>query len=93
MPEVPGWLVFNGLVMAPAAAFALSLAPKFIPAPQVAMFFLLETVLAPIWVWLIFSETLTPATLVGGSIVLLAIAGHSFFQLRRHSTSRRTKPT
>lgn len=92
MPEVPGWLVFNGLVMAPAAAFALSLAPKFIPAPQVAMFFLLETVLAPIWVWLIFSETLTPTTLVGGSIVLLAIAGHSFFQLRRHSTSRRTKP-
>ena len=36
--------------------FALSLAPRYIPAPQVAMFFLLETVLAPIWVWLIFAD-------------------------------------
>lgn len=83
MPAVPAWLVFNGLLMAPLAAFALSLAPRYIPAPQVAMFFLLETVLAPVWVWLVFSEIPTQQTLLGGLIVLGAITFHSIVQLRQ----------
>ncbi len=83
VPEIPAWLLFNGFVMAPLAAFALSLAPRYIPAPQVAMFFLLETVLAPVWVWIIFSEIPTNRTLLGGLIVLAAITFHSALQLRR----------
>lgn len=83
MPGVPGWLLFNVLVLVPATGFALSLAPRFIPAPQVAMFFLLETVLAPIWVWLIFAEIPSNQTLIGGAIVLIALLGHSAWQLRR----------
>lgn len=83
IPAVPAWLIFNGLVMAPLAAFALALAPRYIPAPQVAMFFLLETVLAPVWVWLVFSEIPTQQTLLGGFIVLGAITFHSVVQLRR----------
>ncbi len=81
-PGSPGWLVANILVLVPIAGFTLSLAPRFIPAPQVAMFFVLETVLAPIWVWIIFSEVPSTQTLIGGLIVLSAIAGHSFWQLR-----------
>lgn len=88
-PLQPGWLILNALVMAPAAAFALSLAPRYIPAPQVSMFFLLETVLAPIWVWLIFSETLTLNTVIGGSIVLTAIGAHSYIQLSRSMRQRK----
>ncbi|MEM7291109.1 MAG: DMT family transporter, partial [Pseudomonadota bacterium] len=92
MPGAPGWLLFNSLLMAPAAAFALSLAPRYIPAPQVAMFFLLETILAPIWVWLIFSETLTLNTMIGGAVVLLAIGTHSYVQLRNPVAPVITKP-
>ena len=83
MPEAPWWLVFNVFVMVPLAGFALSLAPRFIPAPQVAMFFVLETVLAPVWVWLIFGEIPSDRTLIGGIIVLLAIAGHSYWELAK----------
>lgn len=82
-PNAMGWVLLNALVMAPAGAFALSLAPRYIPAPQVAMFFLLETILAPVWVWLIFAETPTNQSLIGGGVVLLAITFHSAIQLRR----------
>lgn len=84
-PENVHWLVLNALVMAPLAAFALSLAPRYIPAPQVAMFFLLETILAPVWVWLIFTEIPSFQTLVGGTIVLTALTCHSVLQLTRPS--------
>lgn len=80
-PGVPFWLFLNVLILAPLTGFTLTLAPRYIPAPQVAMFFLLETVLAPVWVWLIFSEIPSQNTLIGGGIVLFAIAGHSYFQL------------
>lgn len=80
-PGAPYWLALNVFTLVPIAGFTLSLAPRFIPAPQVAMFFLLETVLAPVWVWLIFSDIPSIQTMVGGGIVLLAIAGHSTWQL------------
>jgi drug/metabolite transporter (DMT)-like permease len=85
------WILLNVLIMTPAGAFALSLAPKFIPAPQVALFFLLETVLAPVWVWLIFSEKPSSNTVLGGIIVLSAISAHSFFQIR-NATQHASKP-
>lgn len=81
MPGAPWWIALNVLIFVPLSGFSLTLAPRYIPAPQVAIFFLLETVLAPIWVWLIFSEIPTDKTLVGGLIVLTAIAGHSVWQL------------
>lgn len=84
-PQGVGWLVVDAFILMPIAGFCMSLAPRFIPAPQVAMFFLLETVLAPIWVWLIFAEIPTDKTLVGGLIVMLAIAGHSLWKLTRPS--------
>lgn len=81
MPGAPWWIALNVLIFVPLSGFSLTLAPRYIPAPQVAIFFLLETVLAPIWVWLIFAETPTDKTLLGGVLVLGAIAGHSLWQL------------
>ncbi len=81
-PGEPQWVLLNVLFLVPLSGFTLTLAPRYIPAPQVAIFFLLETVLAPIWVWLIFDDIPTDKTLIGGLIVLLAIAGHSFWQLK-----------
>jgi drug/metabolite transporter (DMT)-like permease len=46
------------------------------------MFYLLETVLAPIWVWIVFAETPTSQTLIGGTILILALLAHSLWQMR-----------
>ncbi len=50
------------------------------------MFYLLETVLAPIWVWWVFGETVETAVLMGGAIVLVSILGHSYWELRQRET-------
>lgn len=76
------YLLINGLLIIPIAAGLLALGPSYISAPKVAMFFLLETVLTPIWVWLIFQETPAPKSLIGGAIVITAIVAHSLWQLR-----------
>ena len=78
----PGFILFNGLVMLPLAFFCLATGPRYLSAPEVGMFYLLETVLAPIWVWIVFSETPTTQTLIGGSILILALLAHSLWQMR-----------
>lgn len=81
----PGYILFNGLVMIPLAFFCLATGPRYLSAPEVGMFYLLETILAPIWVWLVFSETPTAQTLIGGGILILALIGHSLWQMRSRS--------
>jgi drug/metabolite transporter (DMT)-like permease len=83
--EHPAWILFNGAVMMPLALWCLATGPRYLSAPEVGMFYLLETVLAPIWVWLIFAETPAPMTLVGGGILVAAIAAHSVWMVRRKS--------
>ena len=77
----PSWIIFNGAVVTTIAFLCLATGPKFISGPEVAMFYLLETVLAPIWVWMIFAERPTNPTLVGGVIIITALIGHSLWQM------------
>ncbi|RWD80734.1 DMT family transporter [Mesorhizobium sp.] len=78
----PWWIIFNGAVIMPISFFCLANGPKYISGPEVAMFYLLETVLAPIWVWLVFAETPTRNSLIGGTILIVTLAAHSLWQLQ-----------
>ncbi|MFB2551184.1 DMT family transporter [Ensifer soli] len=79
----PAFTLFNGIVIIPLAFYCLATGPRFLTGPEVAMFYLLETVLAPIWVWLFFSEEPSRDTLVGGAILIAALVGHSLWQMAR----------
>jgi drug/metabolite transporter (DMT)-like permease len=81
---VPGWVwvALNGLVAIPLASTLIANGPRFLPSADVSMFFLLETVLTPIWIWLIFAEAPTLTVLIGGAIVILTLAAHSFWRLQ-----------
>jgi len=80
-----GWLGLNGLIVIPLASALIALGPRYLPAPEVAMFFLLDTLLTPIWIWLIFSELPTPVSLFGGSIVIVTLMAHSLWRFRSSS--------
>ena len=70
-------------VMCVAIPFVLvTIAPRFIPAAEVNLFFLLETIIGPIWVWLIIKEQPSIETLQGGIIIIATIAIHSFLKLK-----------
>ena len=70
-------------VLCVAIPFVLvTIAPRFIPAAEVNLFFLLETIIGPIWVWLIIKEQPSIETLQGGLLIITTIAIHSFLKLR-----------
>ena len=60
----------------------LTLAPRYIPAHEVQLFFILETVLGPIWVWLIIKEQPTVNTIIGGICIILLIFVHTILELK-----------
>jgi len=71
-------------VMCVAIPFVLvTIAPRFITAAEVNLFFLLETILGPIWVWLVIKEQPSMETIIGGSVIILTIAIHSFLALKK----------
>jgi drug/metabolite transporter (DMT)-like permease len=47
---------------------------RLIPAAEVALITLLEVVLGPFWVWIVLSENPGVATVLGGLVVLAAVA-------------------
>ncbi len=85
-------LIDNDLFIVPlmcilcvAIPFVLvTIAPRFIPAAEVNLFFLLETIIGPLWVWVIINEQPSVETLQGGAIIITTIAIHSFLKLRKN---------
>tara|TARA_B100000886_G_scaffold59621_1_gene36875 strand:- start:755 stop:1615 length:861 start_codon:yes stop_codon:yes gene_type:complete len=72
-------------ILCVAIPFVLvTIAPRFIPAAEVNLFFLLETIIGPIWVWVIIKEQPSLETLQGGAIIITTIAIHSFLKLRKN---------
>ena len=71
-------------VMCVAIPFVLvTIAPRFIPAEEVNLFFLLETIIGPLWVWMIIKEQPSLEIIQGGAVIILTIAIHSFLKLRK----------
>ena len=83
-----GWLAINALIIVPVAMALLIIGPRYLPASEVAMFFLLELILTPLWMWLIFGEAPTRDALLGGAIIFCTLLGHSIWRLTSSGRSR-----
>ena len=71
-------------IMCVAIPFVLvAIAPRFIPAEEVNLFFLLETIIGPFWVWMVIQEQPSVETIQGGLIIILTIAIHSYLKLKK----------
>ena len=72
-------------ILCVAIPFVLvTIAPRFITAAEVNLFFLLETIIGPIWVWVIINEQPSIETLQGGAIIVTTLAIHSFLKLKKN---------
>jgi drug/metabolite transporter (DMT)-like permease len=72
-------------ILCVAIPFVLvTIAPRFITAAEVNLFFLLETIIGPIWVWLIIKEQPSLETIQGGLVIIVAIAIHSYMSLKKN---------
>jgi len=69
-----GYLALMGVVQMGLALFFLSLGARLIPAVEVVLIAQLENVLGPLWVWLAGLERPSVPTIIGGVIVIGAVA-------------------
>ncbi len=77
------YMCILGLLVIPVS-FALTLsAPKYLPAPEVGLIFLLETVLGPFLVWLVIGEEPPAATLIGGVVLVSTLTLHAVVSLKQ----------
>jgi drug/metabolite transporter (DMT)-like permease len=61
----------------------LALGPRYIPSPEVGLLILLESVLAPLLAWVVVGEDPGPYALVGGAVVIGALAVSNVVALSR----------
>ena len=75
-----------GFVLVPFAFIMLTIAPRFTNSAEVQLVYLLESILGPLWVWLVIREAPTLNTLVGGSLLLLSVAWFAHSSLREETS-------
>lgn len=81
------YLIVGAGFVLPVALALLTLGPRYIPPPEAAMLSLLETVLGPIWVWLVISEQPDVNTIVGGTIVVGTLFLHGLWRMQQADTA------
>ena len=62
------------LVILPIPFMILTIAPKYAPAHEVALIFLMESVLGTAWVWFVIKEVPPFNTIIGGIILLISVS-------------------
>jgi len=72
-----------GVFQVGAGLILYTLGSRSLPAAELALLSLAEVLLGPLWVWLFLGETASANTLIGGAILLAAIAGNALSGKRR----------
>ncbi len=67
------YISISGLIILPLSFILLSTASRMTPASNVSIIMLLETILGPLWVWVFISERPQLLTIIGGTIVIVAL--------------------
>lgn len=81
------WCVLMGVVIMSGGMILYTFGSRVVPSAELTLLSNTEVLLAPFWVWLVLDETASPATLVGGAVVLVAILFNALSGLRRVATA------
>ena len=71
-----------GVIQNAAGLIFYTLGSRLVPAAEATLIAALEVPLTPLWVWIFISEVPKGPTLIGGAVVLLALFGHIYNELR-----------
>ncbi|MCP1675175.1 drug/metabolite transporter (DMT)-like permease [Natronocella acetinitrilica] len=85
------WLAIMGLVQMPLAMGLMAEATRYIPAAEVSLFLLVETILGTLWVWMLLAEEPPSLTVAGGLLIVVTLAVHTWigWQIARGRSSWR----
>ena len=84
IPDGTFWLVlFNACFTVPVSFALITIAPKYLPAPEVGLYLLLETLIGPVIVWLLVQEAPRANDFIGGAVLLIALIGLFAYRMRQ----------
>ena len=87
------WILAGlGIITIGAGLMIFIIGSRLIPSAEAGLIGLIEVVLSPLWVWLAFSENPGEGAIVGGVIVLAAVAWQMLGELRQEATSSLSSP-
>lgn len=80
-------LAVMGIITAPWGRLATAISTKYLPVAEVSMYRPLNTVLAPLWVWLLLGELPLKETYIGGGIILITLVINTIYSNKKIKTS------
>ena len=82
-PRDGGIAMGMGVFQVGAGLVLYTLGSRTLPAAELTLLSLSEVLLGPFWVWLFLGEDASARTLIGGALLLVAIAGNAVSGVRR----------
>lgn len=76
-------IAIMGLLITPISRVLIGNGTKYINASEVSLLMIIETIMAPIWVWLFLKEIPSSNTFIGGSIIIATLVINSLYTLRK----------
>ncbi|HHB1596932.1 TPA: hypothetical protein ACN976_005172, partial [Vibrio campbellii] len=72
-------IILEGSIVVFLALSLIAKASRLISPPHLGFFLLLESVLAPIWIWMIYGDVPSKGTIYGGIVILVSIITNSAY--------------
>ena len=83
-PRDLGLLALFGIGQFGVGFLMFAAGARLIPVAESSLIGMLETVLGPLWVWLLLGETIGVRTIVGGVVILGALTVHTLLDVTAH---------
>jgi len=83
-------LLFAGLLISPLARLFIGIGTKILHPSEVGLLMLIETIMAPIWVWMFLNEVPAINTFIGGGVILLTLILNSLYLIHINKKSLTT---
>jgi drug/metabolite transporter (DMT)-like permease len=80
------WIVLDAALVVPFSFILLFRGPRVLPAAEVGLIFLLETVLAPFLIWGVLGEYPGSLTVAGCVVVVAVLAGQGVWRVARRGS-------
>ncbi len=77
--------LIQGVFISAVCNGLFTLAARHLPAAELTLLSMVESVLSPFWVFLFLSEVPTLLTIIGGAVIMAAISFHAFLPVRNRS--------
>lgn len=91
-PDILLLALLGGIVL-PVSFTMITMSPRFLPAPEVSLILLIETIVGPVWVWLALGEVPLATTLLAGLLIVGTLVVHTLLSLWNTRRPNRTAQT